>query len=138
MLFILVIIIGLLQMNVLREVNLLVVLVVFFGLKKGAVTGLLIGAAIGMFSEILSSFPFCLNLMLYSIVGLASGIASSQIYYKENIFMEMLFSFCGLILFYSVYFILTITLQVSIFSTILLSTLVAPILFRIAERYHAA
>ena len=129
-----VIIIGLLQVTVLRELNLLVVLAVFSGLRKGPVLGLLIGGAIGIFVEILSSSAFGLNLVLYSMVGLLSGIAKSHMYYKENIFMEFVFSFFGLILFYFAYFVLTSTIQTSIFSTALFSAVVSPVLFRIVEK----
>jgi hypothetical protein len=134
MFFIWVVIIGLLQMTALKDINLLVVLAVFSGLRKGPLAGLLIGAGIGMFLEILSSLPFGLNLMLYSIVGLTSGIAKSRIYYKENIFTEIVFSFCGLGLFYIAYFIFAKRVQASIFSTALFSALFSPILFRIVER----
>lgn len=134
MFFIWALIIGLLQMTVLREIDLLVVLAVFFGLRKGPLSGLLVGAAIGMLMEILSSSSFGLNIALYSMVGLASGIASSRIYYKKTFFLEMAFSFCGAILFYVAYFILTRTFSPSIFSIALFSALVSPAIFRMVEK----
>ena len=88
MFFIWIIIIGLLQITVLRDLNLLVVLAIFVGLRKGPIRGLLTGGMIGIFSGILSSSAFSLNLLLYSVIGLTSGIVKSGMYWKENVFME--------------------------------------------------
>ncbi|MBU4590636.1 MAG: hypothetical protein KKG01_06910, partial [Candidatus Omnitrophica bacterium] len=107
MVFVWVIAAGLLQMTVLRDVNLLVVLAVFAGLRKGPVFGFLLGALIGLFVEMLSGSTFGLNLALYSAVGLLSGIAKSQMFYRESVLMEFLFSFSGVLVFYLGYFILT-------------------------------
>lgn len=134
MFFIWVVIMGLLQMTAFRDVNLLVVAAVFAGLRKGPLLGLLIGAAIGMFAEILSTSVFGFNTTLYGIVGLASGIAKSHIYYKENILMQIVFSFCGVLLFYFLYFILTETIHASIFFTAFFSAVVSPLVFRIVEK----
>lgn len=134
MFFVWVVIAGVLQVTVLRGLNLLAVLAVFSGLRKGPLAGLLIGGAIGIFAGILSASSFGLNLILYSTVGFISGIARLHIYYKANIFMEFMFSFCGVILFYLAYFILTGTAGSSIFSAVLFSAAVSPILFRIVEK----
>lgn len=134
MFFILVVILGLLQITLLGDLNLLVVLAIFSGLRKGPVAGLLIGGAIGIFVEFISSSAFGLNLALYSMIGLLSGIVRAHIYYKENIFMEFMFSFCGVSLFYFLYFILANRVPESIFSTVLFSAALSPVLFRIAER----
>ncbi len=124
---------GLLQMTVLRDVNLLVVLAVLVGLKKGPVFGFLLGALIGLFVEILSGSAFGLNLALYSIVGLLSGIARSQMFYRESALMEFLFSFSGVLVFYIGYFVLTKRTPPSIFATILFSAAVSPIVFRFVK-----
>lgn len=134
MFFVWVIIAGILQITILRDLNLLAVLAVHSGLRKGPLAGLLIGCAIGIFAGILSISPFGLNLILYSMLGFVSGIARLRIYYKENIFMEFMFSFCGVVLFYLVYFILTGTARSSILPAVLFSTAVSPILFRIVEK----
>lgn len=139
MFFIWVILIALLQATVLKGVNLLAVLAVFSGLKKGPVKGLLMGSAIGGLCGILSASSFGLNVALYSLVGFASGSFRAYIYYKENIFMEIIFSFCGLMLFYFAYFIISRTLQMSVFSTALFSAALSPVLFRIVGgRQHWA
>ncbi len=134
MFFVWVVIIAVLQMTVLKEVNLLIVLAVFGGLRKGAKLGLILGLAIGIFAGLLSSVSLGLNIALYGMVGLLSGIAKAHIFYKEDIFMDIIFSFCGVILFYSAYFILTKTSQVSILSTALFSAALSPALFRIVEK----
>jgi len=124
---------GLLQVTVLYDLNLLVVLAVFAGLRKGPLLGLLIGSAIGAFAGIFSASALTLNLALYGLVGFASGLARARIYYKENIFMEIVFSFCGLTLFYILYFILTGRAPASVFYIAALSALVSPVLFRILD-----
>lgn len=133
MLFVLVIIAGLLQMTALNDVNLLVVLAIFAGLRKGPVLGALISCAIGIFVEVLSGSAFGLNIALYSMIGLASGFARERMSYKENIFMQFIFSFCGLGLFYFLYFILSGVIQPSFFTTILFSTAISPLVFKIAD-----
>jgi len=134
MFLICVILIGLLQVTILKDLNLLVVLAVFSGLRSGPIAGLLIGAAIGIFSGIFSSSSFALNLVIFSIVGFTSGIVKSYIYYKENIFMEFMFSFCGIFLFYFLYFIFTKRYPASIFAIALFSAVISPALFRIVEK----
>ncbi|MEE8317431.1 MAG: hypothetical protein V3S13_00810 [Candidatus Omnitrophota bacterium] len=134
MFFIWVILAGLMQITVLWELNLLVLFAVYSGLRKGPLGGLLIGGAIGIFAGIISSSIFTLNLALYSLVGFLSGLAKSHIYYKENIFTHFLFSLCGLVLFYLAYFILTGRIQASIFSAILFSAALSPILFKVIEK----
>ncbi len=134
MFLICVILIGLLQVTILRDLNLLVVLAVFSGLRSGPIAGLLIGGAIGIFSGIFSSSSFALNLVIFSIVGFASGIVKSYIYYKENIFMEFMFSFCGVFLFYFLFFIFTKSYPASIFAIALFSAVISPALFRIVEK----
>ena len=134
MFFVWVLLLSILQMTLLRGVNLLAVLAVFAGLRKGAGSGLVIGLAIGIVGGLLSSSSFGLNIVLYGMVGLLSGLAKSRIFYKEDIFMEVVFSFCGVILFYSMYFILTKISQASILSTALFSAALSPVLFRIVEK----
>ncbi|MBU4312498.1 MAG: hypothetical protein KJ706_07250 [Candidatus Omnitrophica bacterium] len=133
MVFVWVIAAGLLQMTVLRDVNLMVVLAVFAGLRKGPVFGFLLGALIGLFVEMLSGSTFGLNLALYSAVGLLSGIAKSQMLYRESVLMEFLFSFSGVLVFYLGYFILTKRTPPSIFATALFSAAVSPIVFRFVK-----
>lgn len=134
MFFAWVILIGFLQMTVLRDVNLLAVLAVFAGLRKGATMGLIMGASVGLFSGILSGAAFGLNVGLYGALGFLSGIVKAHIFYKEDILMEVVFSFCGVILFYALYFILTKTAQAPILSTALFSAALSPILFRVIKR----
>jgi len=134
MFFIYVIVLTLLQATVLKDLNLLVLLAVFAGLRKGPVGGLLIGGVIGMVFGFFSAAEFTLLLALYSIVGFTSGMVRAHIYYKENIFMEFMFSFGGVMLFYLGYFILRGILPESIFSIALFSAALSPILFRIVEK----
>lgn len=134
MFFIWVVIIGLLQITVLRDVNLLVLLAVFSGLRNGPIGGLLRGAAIGLFVEFLASSICGLNLILYSLVGFLCGIAKSNIlYYRESIFMDFVFSFCAGALFYFTYFILTNRVQEHIFCSIFFSAIVSPFVFRLVK-----
>jgi hypothetical protein len=95
--------------------------------------GLCIGIFIGAFAEILSSQASGLNLMLYSGIGLLSGIVKQKIYYKEGIAMEFLFSFFGMLFFYLAYFAFTRTAQAGVLFTIILSSLISPLLFRLIE-----
>lgn len=134
MFFVWAVVIVALQMTVLKGANLLVVLAVFAGLRKGATLGLAIGAAIGMFAGFSSGAGLGLNAGLYAMVGLLSGIAKAHIFYKEDIFMEVIFSFCGVMLFYGVYFILTKENYVPVLSTALFSAALSPILFRVVEK----
>ncbi len=129
-----VLLIGLLQITVLKDLNLLVALAVFSGLRKGPVLGLLIGTFIGMFVSVISWLPFVLNTILYGVVGFTSGAVKSFLYYKENVFMEFMFSFCGVFLFYFLYFIFTKRFPASIFAIALFSAIVSPLVFRIAEK----
>jgi len=131
--FICVILAGLLQATVFTDLNLLLLLSVFAGFRKGPLAGLLIGGTIGIFGGILSVSPFALNLALYSIVGFLSGLASVHMYYKENIFVQAMFSFCGLLLFYLVYCALTATIRTAVVSTVLFSAAVSPLIFRILD-----
>ena len=135
MFFIWIISAGLLQATVLTDLNLLVALSVFSGYRKGPTTGLATGAFIGAFAGILSSTPLGLNVGLHSMVGFAAGMVRTRIYYdyKENIFMEFMFSFIGAALFYSAYFILTGKIQPSIFSAAVLTAAISPLLFRLVE-----
>ncbi|MFC1623937.1 hypothetical protein ACFL28_01270 [Candidatus Omnitrophota bacterium] len=132
MLFIWVIAAALLQVTVLRSFNLLVVLVVLLGLRKGPLGGLLIGGAIGIFAEIFSPSVFGSNVVLYSLLGLSPGILRSRIYYKENLFTEFMFTFCGVMLFYFAYFILNPGGDPSIISAALFSAFFSPLIFKIS------
>ena len=134
MFFILAILAALLQITVLRDLNLLVVLAVFSGLRKGPLAGLLIGISIGSLAEVFSSSAFGLNLGLYSMVGFVSGLIRSGVYYRETILTEFIFSFFGVLLFYFAYFILTNVVCASLFHIALFSAMLAPIIFRIAGR----
>lgn len=134
MFFVWVVVAGLLQVTVLRDLNLLVVLAVFAGLRKGSALGLLAGICIGVFSGIFSVLPFGLNLALYGLVGFLSGFAKEHIFYKENILMQIIFSFCGLFLFYLAYFVLTSSMNRAILPTLLFSAIVSPIVFRVVEK----
>jgi cell shape-determining protein MreD len=133
MLFIWIIISGLLQSAASLNINFLVLFAVFAGLKKGPVWGLLIGVFIGALAEIFSSSALGLNLMLYSGIGLLSGVIKQKLYYKEGIVMEFLFSFFGMLFFYFAYFAFTKTIQTGVFFTIIFSSLVSPLLFRFIE-----
>ena len=133
MLFIWIIISGLLQSAAPLNINFLALFAVFAGLKKGPLQGLLIGIFIGVISEILSSHVSGLNLMLYSGIGLASGIIKQKIYYKEGIAMEFLFSFFGMLFFYLAYFAFTRTAQAGVLFIIIFSSIISPLLFRLIE-----
>jgi len=132
-LFVWIIILGLVQSAAGLDINFLVLLAIFAGVKKGAVWGLFIGIFIGIVAEILSSSLSGLNLMLYSAVGLLSGIIKEKFYYKKDIVTDFLFSFFGMLFFYIAYFLFTRTAQIGIFFTIVFSALVSPLLFRIID-----
>lgn len=134
MFFICLILSTLLQATLLNRLNLLVLLAVFSGLRKGPFAGLLIGAAIGVLASIFSVSSFALNLALYGLVGFASGVVRAHVYYKEDMFMQFVFCFCGLLVFYFAYFILTGAIQTSVFYTVLFSAALSPVLFKIAEK----
>lgn len=125
---------GLLQVTVLRDLNLLAVLAIFAGLRKGPVPGLLFGICIGMFNGILSVSPFGLGLFLYGAVGFLSGFIRARIFYKDNMLTQIVFSFCGLFLFYFAYFVLTDSIDRSILPTVLFSAVVSPVVFRVVGR----
>lgn len=125
---------GLLQITVLKDLNLLIVLAVFLGLRKGPIAGLFAGAGIGMFASIISGTVFGLDMAIYGLVGFTSGIVKSFLYYKENVFMEFMFSFCGVFLFYFLYFIFTKRIPASIFAMALFSAIASPFIFRIVEK----
>nr|MBU1328728.1 hypothetical protein [Candidatus Omnitrophota bacterium] len=133
LLFIWIIILGLLQSAASLNINFLVLFAIFAGLKKGPLWGLCIGIFIGVFAEVLSSSASGLNLMLYSGIGLLSGIIKQKIYYKEGIAMEFLFSFFGILFFYLAYFAFTRTAQTGVLFTIILSSIISPLLFKLIE-----
>ncbi len=133
MLFIWIIISGLLQSAASLNINFFALFAIFAGLKKGPVWGLLIGIFIGGFAEIFSSSALGLNLILYSGIGLLSGIIKQKLYYKEGIVMEFLFSFFGMLFFYLAYFAFTKTIQTGVFFTIIFSSLISPLLFRMID-----
>jgi len=133
MLFLWIIILGLLQSTAQLNINFLGLFAVFAGLKKGPIWGLCAGIFIGSLSEVLSSSGQGLNLMLYSGIGLAAGIIKQKIYYREGARQEIIFSFFGMLCFYAAYFAFTRTIQTSVLFTIIFSSLVSPLLFRLAE-----
>ena len=133
MLFIWIIILGLLQSAVSLNINFLGLLAIFAGFKKGPLWGLFTGIFIGILSEILSSSAFGLNLALYSGIGLLSGVVRQKVYYKEGVVMEFLFSFFGILFFYLAYFVFTKTIQIDVFFTIVFSSLISPLLFRVID-----
>ena len=133
LLFIWIIILGLLQSAASLNINFLALFAIFAGLKKGPLWGLCIGIFIGVFAEVLSSSASGLNLMLYSGIGLFSVIIKQKIYYKEGIAMEFLFSFFGMLFFYLAYFAFTRTAQTGVLFTIILSSIISPLLFKLIE-----
>lgn len=133
MLFIWIIILGLLQSAAFVNINFLALFAIFAGLKKGPVWGLFTGMFIGAFAEILSSSVLGANLILYSGIGLAAGIVKQKMYYKEGAAMEILFSFFGTLVFYLAYFAFTKTIQAGVFFTIIFSSAVSPLLFRLVD-----
>ena len=126
-----IIILALLQVTVLRDLNLLLVLVILAGLRRGPVPALLMGASIGILVSIFSSSSMGFNLAFYSASGLLAGLISLRVYYKRNLYTDFLFSYCGVMLFY---FILTGRFSPIIFSTAFCSAIFSPVLFRIIER----
>jgi hypothetical protein len=134
MFFIWIILAGILQVTVLNDFNLLVILTVFAGLRKGALKGLLIGAAAGMFAGILSASSFKMNVGLYGMVGFLSGFAKNSVYfYKENFFTDMIFALFGLSVFYASYFFLKGGFHVSALGTVIFSALISPVVFRVVR-----
>ncbi len=133
MLFVWIIILGLLQSVSSLSINFLALFAIFAGFKKGPLLGLVIGIFIGAFAEILSSQASGLNLILYSGISLLSGAIRQKIYYKEGFVLDFLFSFFGVLFFYSVYFIFTRKAQADVLFIIILSSLISPLLFRIIE-----
>lgn len=83
MFFVWVVIVGLLQATVLNGLDILLVMAVFAGLKKGMLGGLLVGVGIGMFVGILSGASFGLILVLYAMTGLMAGIVKTHVYYAN-------------------------------------------------------
>jgi len=133
MLFIWIIISGLLQSAGSLNINFLALFAIFAGLKKGFVLVLFIGVFIGGFAEILSSSAPGLNLMLYSGIGLLSGIIKQELYYREGIVVDFLFSFFGMLFFYLAYFAFTRVVQPGAFFTIIFSSIISPLLFRVID-----
>jgi len=118
----------------LRDLNLLVVLAVFAGLRKGPIGGLFISSAIGIYAGILSYSSLAYNVILFGLIGFASGTAKIHIYYKENIFVDFVFSFCAIFLFYFAYFVFFGATRAPIFTTALFSAAVSPLLFKMIEK----
>jgi len=133
MLFIWILILGLVQSTAQLNINFLALLAIFAGIRKGPFAGLFIGSLIGLFAEVLSSTAFGLNLAIYSTLGLLSGIIKTRIYYKEKVLTEFLFSFCGMLFFYTAHFVFTGAIQPAVFFTVALSTSISPLLFKIVD-----
>jgi len=137
MFFILAIIIALLESTIFRGIDILPVLVIFRGLRKGPFVGLLTGAGIGLIAEVFSSGPLGIDLILYSITGLFSGILSDRFYYRKDLLSEMIFLFLGLGLFYFLSLIFIgrdIISYRPIIITILFLAVFSPLAFRLIER----
>jgi len=83
MFFVWVIIVGFLQVTVLNGLDILLVMAVFAGLKRGILGGLLVGIGIGMFAGILSGASFGLILVIYGMTGLMAGIVKTHVYYAR-------------------------------------------------------
>jgi|GEM_PF-830554 len=132
-LFIWIIILGFLQSTTQLNINFLGLFAIFAGLKKGPLWGLFIGIFIGGFTEILSSQVSGLNFMLYSGIGLAAGIIKQNIYYREGVAMEFLFSFFGMLFFYLAYFAFTRTVQTGVLFTIIFSSIISPLFFKLID-----
>ena len=132
-LFLWIIITGLLQSTAQLNINFLGLFAIFAGLKKGPIWGLCVGIFIGSFSEVFSSSSQGLNLMLYSGIGLLAGIIKQKIYCREGAGQEIIFSFFGMLCFYTAYFAFTRTIQTSVLFTIIFSSLISPLLFRLIE-----
>ena len=133
MLFAWIIILGLLQSAAQLNINFLGLFAIFAGLKKGPIWGLCVGIFIGSLSEVLSSSAQGLNLMLYSGIGLLAGIIKQKIYYKEGAGQEIIFSFFGMLCFYIAYFAFTRKIQTDALFTIIFSSLISPLLFRLVD-----
>jgi len=133
MFFVWIIILGLLQSAASLNINFLVLFAVFAGLRKGPLWGLLIGIYIGVLAEILSSSVLGLNFMLYSGIGLLSGVVKQKMYYREGVVVEFLFSFFGILFFYLAYFMFTKTAQAEVLFTVFFSSLISPLLFRLID-----
>jgi len=132
-LFAWIIILGFLQSATQLSINFLGLFAIFAGLKKGPLWGLFIGIFIGSFAEILSSQASGLNLTLYSGIGLLAGIIKQNIYYREGAIMEFLFSFFGMLFFYLAYFAFTRTAQTGALFTIIFSSIISPLFFKLID-----
>ena len=132
MFFVWMFIFGLLEVTILNSLDLLLILVVFAGLRKGTAFAFLTGATAGTYAGIFSASTFALNIVLYSIIGLLCGLVKQRFcYYKENLWMQAGFCFCGVSLFYLLYFLMTKrTDPYIIFSTIIFSSAISPLVFR--------
>jgi len=133
MMFVWIIILGLLQSAGSPNINFLALFAIFAGVRKGPLWGLFISIFIGVFAEILSSSAGGVNLILYSGIGLLSGLIKQRISYKEDLAMKFIFSFSGMLVFYLAYFAFTKTAQAGILFTIIFSSLASPLLFRLIE-----
>ncbi|MFH1478865.1 MAG: hypothetical protein ABIG92_03715 [Candidatus Omnitrophota bacterium] len=133
MFFIVMLIAAVLQFTILRYINVLIILAVFVGLREDMWKSLLYGMLIGLVADIFSITDFGLNMFLYGAISTICNFARKHIYYKENILMDMVFTFTGAALFYLLYFIFTRNLHVSIFCTALLSSVASPLIFRLCE-----
>ncbi|MFH1782668.1 MAG: rod shape-determining protein MreD [Candidatus Omnitrophota bacterium] len=134
MLFIFIFIFMLLNLTILKDINLLMILVVFTGLRKGLGFTVLIGALIGLLVDIFSITTFGLNIFLYSLIGFLVYVVKAHILYKEDVFMDIVFTFTSVCLFYFLYFIFTRSIQVSIFHMALFSSIISPFIFRACEK----
>ncbi len=133
MLFVWIIILGLLQSVAQLNINFLGLFAILAGLKKGPIWGLCIGIFIGSLSEVLSSSNQGLNLTLYSGLGLGAGLIKQKLYYKESSGQKIVFSFFGMLCFYMAHFAFTRTINTDVLFAIILSSIIAPLLFRIIE-----
>jgi cell shape-determining protein MreD len=132
-LFVLIALAGFLQSSAEININFLALFAIFAGLRKGLLAGLLTGIFIGIVAEVFSSSVAGLNLMLYGGIGLLSGALKQELFYKEGIAMDFIFSFFGMLIFYGAYFAFTRTAQTGVLFTVFFSSAVSPLLFRFVE-----
>jgi len=85
--------------------NLPIIVLVFFGFRKGLIPGFILGIFLGILNGLFTIGPFWLQLILFSCAGLAVGYIG-KLFYKENLITFIVAVFFSVFVIYFLYLFL--------------------------------
>lgn len=114
-------------------INFLALLVILSAVRKGSLWGLILGGITGIGCGLFSNSVFGLNIAIYALLGLLCGLVREHFLDRKGFWDEILFSFCGLVVFYGVSYMFTNRFNIGVVFTVILTTVVSPVVFRVVK-----